>query len=89
MKYQTKMGQMPKISSWPVLMKGWVRVLPRELEDIGLDITPQYDPCEYETQNIQMFLKVVDELEPMPKVGEHDIEAETCCLEGLRWQWSR
>ena len=36
-----------------VLEKLVSRVLPRELEDIALENTLQYDPCEDETQNEQ------------------------------------
>ena len=39
-------------------------VLPRDLEDLGLEDTPQYDPYEDETQ------------EPTPEVGDHYIGAE-------------
>ena len=56
-----------KLGSW---------VLPSELEDIGLENTPQYDPCEDETQNEHMFPQLAEELEPMPEVGDHYIGAE-------------
>ena len=52
------------------------QVLPRELEDIGLESTPQYDPYENETQNKQTFSKVAKELEPMSEVRNHYIGAE-------------
>ena len=52
------------------------RVLPRELEDLGLDDTPQYDPYEDETQNKQVFPQLAEELEPMPEVGDLYIGAE-------------
>ena len=52
------------------------RVLPRELEDIGLENTPQSDPYEDETQNKQLFLQLADELEPTPEVGDHYIRAK-------------
>ena len=48
-------------------------VLPRELEDLGLEDTPQYDPYEDETQNEQTFPQLMEELEPMPEVGDHYI----------------
>ena len=51
-------------------------VLPRDLEDLGLENTPQYDLCEDETQNIQSFPQLAEELEPMPEVGDHYIGAE-------------
>ena len=51
-------------------------VLPRELEDIGLEGTPQSDPYENETQNEQTFPKLVEELEAMPEVVNHYIGAE-------------
>ena len=37
------------------------RVLPRELEDTGLENTPQYDPHEDETQN-ETFPQLAEEL---------------------------
>ena len=52
------------------------QVLPRVLEDIGLENTQQYDPYEDETQNDHTSPQVAQELEPMPKVGDHYIEAE-------------
>ena len=52
------------------------RVLPRELEDWGLDDNPQYDPYEDETQNKQSFPQLAEELESMPEVGDYDIGAE-------------
>ena len=51
-------------------------VLSRELEDLGLDDTSQYDPYEDETQNEQTFPQLVEELEPMPEVGDHYVGAE-------------
>ena len=51
-------------------------VLPRELEDVGLEDTPQYNPYENEAQNEQMLPQQGEELEPMPEVGDHYIEAE-------------
>ena len=51
-------------------------VLPRDLEDLGLEDTPQYDPYEDETQNEQTFPQLAEELEPMPEVGNHYIGAE-------------
>ena len=52
------------------------QVLPRELEDIGLESTPQCDLYEDEMQNEQMFLQLAEELEPMAEVGDHYIGAE-------------
>ena len=46
------------------------------MEDIGLENTPLYDPCEDETQNDQTFPQLAEELEPMPLVGDHYIGAE-------------
>ena len=40
------------------------QVLPRELEDLGIEDTPQYDPYEDETQNEQSFPQLAKELEP-------------------------
>ena len=51
-------------------------VLPRELEDLGLEDTPQYDPYEDETQNEQMLLQLAEELEPTPEAGDLYIGAE-------------
>ena len=45
------------------------KVLPRALEDIGLENIPQYDPYEDGTKNKQTFPKLAEELEPMPEVG--------------------
>ena len=56
-----------KLGSW---------VLPRELENIGLENTPQYDPYEDETQNEQMIPQLAEELEPMPEVCDHYIGAK-------------
>ena len=50
------------------------------MEDIGLENTPQYDPYEDETQNKQSFSQLVEELEPMPEVGDHYIGAEILLL---------
>ena len=52
------------------------QVIPRELEDIGLENTPQFNPYEDETQKKETFLHLADELEPMPEVGDHYIGAE-------------
>ena len=52
------------------------QVLPRELEDLGLEDTPQNDPYEDETQKEQTFPQLAEELEPMPEVGDHYIGAE-------------
>ena len=51
-------------------------ILPRALEDIGLESTPQYDPYEDETQNKQAFAQLAEELEPIPEVGDHYIGEE-------------
>ena len=52
------------------------QVLHSELENIGLENTPQYGLHEDETQNEQTFLQLVEELEPMPEVGDLYIGAE-------------
>ena len=36
------------------------QVLPRELEDIGLESATEYDPYEDETQNEQTFLQLAE-----------------------------
>ena len=46
------------------------RVLPRELENIGLENIPQYDLYDDETQNKQMFPQLAEELELMIEVGD-------------------
>ena len=46
-------------------------VLPRELEDIGLENTLKYDPYKDETQNKQALPQLAEELETMPEVGDH------------------
>ena len=53
----------------------WSWVLPRELENVGLENNPQYDLYEDETQNKHTFLQLAKELEPMPKVGDHYVAA--------------
>ena len=57
-------------------MKTGVPIPPKELEDIGLENTPQYDPYEDEMQNKQSFLQLAEELESMSEVGDHFIGAE-------------
>ena len=52
------------------------QVQPRELENIGLEYAPQYDPYEDETRNEQTFPQPAEVLEPMPEVGDHYIGAE-------------
>ena len=52
------------------------QVLQRELEDIGLENTPQYDPYEDETQNEQTSPQLAEDLETMPGVGDYYIRAE-------------
>ena len=51
-------------------------VLSRDLEGLRLEDSPQYDPYEDETQYKQSFPQLAEELEPMPKVGDHYIGAE-------------
>ena len=58
------------------------QVLPRELDDIELENTPQYDPYEDETQNKPTFPQVAGELELMPEVGYHFIGAEILLPKG-------
>ena len=52
------------------------QVLLRELEDIGLEKTPQYYLYKDETQNKLTFPQLAEELEPMPEVRDHSIGAE-------------
>ena len=72
---------MPKIHSWLVYERLGSHVLPKELEDLGLDNTPQYNP-EDEIQNKQSFAQRAEELKPMPEVGDHYIGAETLLPRG-------
>ena len=51
-------------------------VLPRELEDLGVEYTSQYDPYDNKTQNEQTFPQLVEKLEPIPEVGDLYIGAE-------------
>ena len=51
-------------------------ILPRELEDLGLEQTPQYDLYEDVAQNEQTFPQLAKELEPIPEVGDLYIGAE-------------
>ena len=51
-------------------------VLPRQLEDVRLENTPQYDPYEDETQNKQSFPQLAEKLEHMSEVGDHYIGPE-------------
>ena len=46
------------------------QVLPRDLEDIGLESTPQYDLYEDETQNDETSPQLTEELEPKPEVDD-------------------
>ena len=59
-------------------------VLQRELEDVGLKNTPQYYLYVDETQNKQMICQLADELQPMPKVGDHYIGAEMLLPRGYK-----
>ena len=52
------------------------QVLPRELGDIGLDASLQYDPYEDVTQNEQLFTPFAEELVPMPEVSDQYKGAE-------------
>ena len=47
------------------------RVLPREFKDIQIEIMPQYDQYDDETQNEQTFCQIVEELEPLQEVADH------------------
>ena len=66
-----------KLGSW---------FLPRELENIGLENTPQFDPYEDKTQNEQLFPQLAEEPEPMQEVGDYYIGAEILLQEGMKWQ---
>ena len=51
------------------------QVLPRVLEDIGLEKNSKYGPNEDKTQNKWMFPQLAEELEPLPEAGDHYIGA--------------
>ena len=68
MSYLTKMGQMPENTSWLESMKDWVPMSFQENWKVK--------PYEDETQNEQSFCQLEEELEPMPKVGDHYTHAE-------------
>ena len=51
------------------------QVLPKELENIGLENIPQYE-YEDETQNKQSFPQLAEELEPIPDVADQYIGAK-------------
>ena len=51
------------------------QVTPRDLEKLGLENSPQYDPYEDETQNEQSFPQLAEELEPMPEMGDYYLGA--------------
>ena len=57
-------------------------ILPRDLEDLGLEDTPQYDPYEDETQNEQLFPELAEVLEPMSEVGDYYKEAKVMLPRG-------
>ena len=48
-----------------VYEKLWSQLLSRELEDVGLKDTPQYDLYEDDRQNKQTFSQLAEELKPM------------------------
>ena len=51
-------------------------VLPRVLENVGLENMPEYNLYENETQNKQSFPQQAEELEIMPEMGDHYICAK-------------
>ena len=68
-------------------------VLPRELEDIGLESTPQYDPYENDTQKSRHFPSQQKSKSPCQRWVTIIQEQRYCCLEGTRchedMQWHR
>ena len=58
------------------------QVLPRELEDIALENTPWYDPCEDEIQNEQTFPQIAEK-----QVGAQYIGAEIMLPVGNEMAW--
>ena len=61
-------------------LRSWV--LPRELEDMGVENSKQYDPYEDETQSKQTFPQLAEELEPMSDVEDHYIGTEILLSQG-------
>ena len=51
------------------------QILCRELENIGLENTPQCDLYDDETENEQLFPQLAEELDPMLQVGGYNIGA--------------
>ena len=51
-------------------------LLPRYLENLGLEDTPEYDLYEDEMQSKQSFPQLKEELEPILEVGDHYKGAE-------------
>ena len=51
-------------------------LLPKELEDVGLEKKPQFDPYKYKTQNKQTFSQLAEELESTPGVGDPYLGAD-------------
>ena len=56
-----------RLDSWVIL---------RELEDLGLENTLQYDPYEDEIQNKQSFTQLTEKCKPMPDVRYYYIGAK-------------
>ena len=50
------------------------QILPRNLEDIGLENNLQYDLYEDEMQNVQTFPQLAEELVPRPEAGNNILE---------------
>ena len=63
------MGQMPKNMTRFHERKA-SHLHSRNLEDLGLEDTPQYVPYEDETQNKWSFSPLAEELEPIPEVDD-------------------
>ena len=70
-----KLGHYFELSRYPRTSRVYERVeskvLPREVEDIGLESASQYDPYEDETQYKPLFPKLAEEQEPTPEVRYH------------------
>ena len=61
------------------------RVIPRELEYLGLENTPQYDPYDDETQIEQSFPQPAEKLQPMPNVGYYYKGAKIIWPMNMSW----
>ena len=59
-----------------------VWILPRELEDIGLENTPQYDPYKEKTKKEQSFPQLAEKVEHILEMEGHYIGADILLTRG-------